>query len=454
MRISNRRTYILIVCMLLTAAVFGTLPANVVAQNDPPVADAGGPYTAPEGTAIVFDASGSTDPNPDVLQYRWDFDNDGLWDTSFSTDPTAVNTWFDDYSGLVVVNVSDGEFNITDTADVTVTNADPILITGQYDTVDEGQPFSVVIEFTDPGPFDQFLTTVTVDGSGHGGLKLPVLGLNDVTYGSVILHTTLYANDYKLDELKLKAEKGKISSYTVGGGPHEVFSPSVTEETISLPLQFGETANIDIEMEPEPITTCGDQTEIWALQWHTISDGLQISTGIFTNATQKCPLSFDKSIGDDCGQDFHTIKITISDLNGGMDFDLIEFKVNNVAPDVYVRGPDPTVDTGDEVHFNGSFKDPGWLDTHTIEWDFGDGYTDNGSLTPTHTYSSSGTYTVTLNVTDDDGGVGTDTLTVTVEGEGTTMDWTPIYWFIFFIVIAILLITMYLLKSKGRVEDE
>lgn len=453
MRISNRRTYILIVCMLLTAAVFGTLPANVVAQNDPPVADAGGPYTAPEGTAIVFDASGSTDPNPDVLQYRWDFDNDGLWDTGFTTDPTAVNTWFDDYSGLVMVNVSDGEFNITDTADVTVTNADPIPITGQYDTVDEGQLFSVVIEFTDPGPFDQFLTSVTVDGSGHGGLELPVLGLNDVTYGSVILHTTLYANDYELDGLKLIAELGEISSYTVGGGSQIVFSPSVPQTTIPLTLSPGGTANIDIEMEPEPITTCGDQTEIWALQWHTTMLGLQLSTGIFTNATQECPVSFDKSIGDDCGQQFHTINITIIDLDGGVGFDLIEFIVNNVPPTVDA-GPDQTVDTGDEVHFNGSFTDPGWLDTHTIEWDFGDGYTDNGSLTPTHTYSSSGTYTVTLTVTDDDGGGGTDTLTVTVEGEGTTMDWTPIYWFIFFIVIAILLILMYLLKSKGRVEDE
>ena len=66
------------------------------------------------------------------------------------------------------------------------------------------------------------------------------------------------------------------------------------------------------------------------------------------------------------------------------------------------------------VNFSGSFTDPGWLDTHTIEWDFGDGNTATGTLIPTHTYSNDGVYIVTLTVTDDDGGVGVDTITVSV----------------------------------------
>jgi PKD repeat protein len=70
---------------------------------------------------------------------------------------------------------------------------------------------------------------------------------------------------------------------------------------------------------------------------------------------------------------------------------------------------------GETVSFEGSFTDPGTLDTHTTEWDFGDGGTAEGTLTPTHVYSIMGVYTVTLTVTDDDGGVGADTLTVTVE---------------------------------------
>jgi len=85
--------------------------------------------------------------------------------------------------------------------------------------------------------------------------------------------------------------------------------------------------------------------------------------------------------------------------------------VDNVAPTVDA-GPDQTSNEGDPVTFSGSFVDPG-ADNHTIAWDFGDGASDSGTLTPSHVYADNGTYTVTLMV-NDDGGVGTDTMTVTL----------------------------------------
>ncbi|RLF47514.1 MAG: hypothetical protein DRN29_02310 [Thermoplasmata archaeon] len=103
-----------------------------------------------------------------------------------------------------------------------------------------------------------------------------------------------------------------------------------------------------------------------------------------------------------------------------LDIDKTIITVNNVAPTVNA-GLNQIVNEGDMVYFSGSFTDPGTLDTHTIEWDFGDGNTSSGSLNPIHIYGDDGVYTVTLTVTDDDGGVGMDTMIVTVNNVAPTV---------------------------------
>ena len=122
--------------------------------NSAPKADAGGPYIGDEGTSILFDASGSTDPDGHALEYAWDFDDDGLWDTGWSTDPTVTHTWCDDYTGQVNLMVkeqsTDEQLTDTDWASVTVHNVAPIAVAGPDQTVDEGDAATFPGSFTDP----------------------------------------------------------------------------------------------------------------------------------------------------------------------------------------------------------------------------------------------------------------------------------------------------------------
>jgi hypothetical protein len=93
-------------------------------SNRSPIANAGGPYTGFEGSPLTFAAS-AADPDNDSLQFRWDFDNDGTADTSWSASPTATNIWSDDYTGEVRVEVSDGNLTSNATAKVTILNLPP-----------------------------------------------------------------------------------------------------------------------------------------------------------------------------------------------------------------------------------------------------------------------------------------------------------------------------------------
>ncbi|MGH9887997.1 MAG: PKD domain-containing protein, partial [bacterium] len=102
-------------------------------------------------------------------------------------------------------------------------------------------------------------------------------------------------------------------------------------------------------------------------------------------------------------------------------------RVKNV-PATVDAGPPITIDEGAVTEFTATFTDPGWVDTHTVTFDFGDNSAPVvGTLTETHNeplgqgqvkashaYCDNGTYTVTVRVLDDDGGVGVDTKTVTV----------------------------------------
>ena len=93
--------------------------ADILEVNDPPVADAGGPYDGTEGVAIIFDGSGSYDSDGTITSYDWDF-GDGTTGTGISPTHTYVTAGV--YTATLTVTDDDGATS-TDETTVTVNEA-------------------------------------------------------------------------------------------------------------------------------------------------------------------------------------------------------------------------------------------------------------------------------------------------------------------------------------------
>lgn len=117
---------------------------------------------------------------------------------------------------------------------------------------------------------------------------------------------------------------------------------------------------------------------------------------------------------DDHPSGSYTVTLILTDKDDGMAIEVTTVVVQNVAPLVNA-GADQTIKVGVPATFAGSFTDPGVQDTHLIHWEFGNGHSITGTLTPTYIYPTYGTYIVTLTITDDDGGIGSDTVVVVIQ---------------------------------------
>ena len=103
--------------------------------NEIPTANANGPYSGFVGDPITFDATGSQDPDGDIVRYDWDWNNDGLFDET-TNQSTIAHTWFSAYTGNVALKVTDDE-GITATSYAYVEVTDPGPIDGDGDGIDD-----------------------------------------------------------------------------------------------------------------------------------------------------------------------------------------------------------------------------------------------------------------------------------------------------------------------------
>ena len=149
--------------------------------NQPPVADAGGPYSGTEDEPVAFDGTGSSDPDGDSLVNTWDFG-----DGATGTGPIPTHAYGAGGEYTVTLTVFDRRGGVaSDITTATITEVDdpPVADAGPDQTVPLGQE-------------------VTLDGSASfdpdGSITAYDWDLGDSTTksGAVMTHTYAAADTY------------------------------------------------------------------------------------------------------------------------------------------------------------------------------------------------------------------------------------------------------------------
>ncbi|NJO63026.1 MAG: PKD domain-containing protein [Richelia sp. RM2_1_2] len=325
--------------------------------------------TINEGIAATFSANAT---DFEELSYTWDFGDN----TEPATGASVTHTFADNGSYTATLTVTDSNGGITvETLTLTVNNIAPTVNAGDDLSTIENQAITFNGNYTDPGILDTH--TISWD-FGDGTVVEDILAPTHIytTPGAYTATLTVTDKDGGTDSDTLQIQVNNAA-------------PVITEINGDTNINEGAIAIFNVTAIGNELTYTwdfGDDSDT--------ASGVTVNHQFADNGT-------------------YLVTLTVANGTGSTTSQTLTVNVDNVASVVNAGDNQITLE-GTTVNFNGSFTDPGILDTHTIEWDFGDGSTVTDVLEPSHNYSQNGTYTVTLTITDSDGAATVDTLTVTV----------------------------------------
>ncbi|MFZ4857237.1 MAG: PKD domain-containing protein [Desulfuromonadaceae bacterium] len=377
----------------------------------PPVAVAGENKVWGVDVPLTFNGARSyhLDPARKIAKYEWDFDGDGVFDST-SVLPTVTHTYaLADYPKDTLPRTFSVTLRVTDDNDPSKYDTDtltiliaepphpPVAVPGGPYTGFAGIPLQLDGSASfDIDPSD-YITSYgwELDGvspynfADATGVK-PTYTWN--TPGSYNIGLRVFDNGV------MSPDSQKLSDTqwtTVTIKPN---NPPVAKAGGPYTVNEGENVTLDGTGSSDP------DGNVITYAWDLDNNGTYETAG--ATVVFSWPNNGSFTVG---------LKVTDGALEST---DTAVVTVNNVAPSVNV-GLDATINEGGTFTGIGSFTDPG-ADTWSATVNYGDGsavqtLTLSGkNFTLSHVYPQNGTFTVTVAVTDSNSGVGSDTAIVTV----------------------------------------
>jgi len=359
--------------------------------NEAPNAVAGENKTVCAGKPVIFDGSGSIDPEGGLMKYQWDF---GDGSTAEGVNPVKVYATGGVYMvTLTVMDDSGLKEGSTSTDQIVMTVAEsPVADAGPDQKACAGTP----VQFNGSGSRD-------VDGLVNNFRW--DFGDGTVGGGPTPTHTYTRAGTYQVNLTITGDLIGNCNNTDTDEMTVTIFEAPAAEFTCTI------IAEIEKPVRFEAQQSTGGTAQIIEYKWDfgdgTHGKGETIEHTFAKSGNHIITLTVITDTDTDCNKTSRQKQITIN-----------ESPVAKAESDGVLRRKmkDRLVGVNQVVTFNGALsRDPDGI-ISSYAWDFGDGQTGTG-VQVRHQYKTAGRYTVTLQVidnTDLPNNRDTDTLVITV----------------------------------------
>jgi parallel beta-helix repeat protein len=366
---------------------------STVTINKNPIAVAGKNLVVKTLEEIIFDGSGSSDLDGDIINYTWDFGDGGIGygkvisysyldDGNYKVKLTVLDNWGGSGVHEILIQVKNRIPEAKLVVELPNVNTNDEVGFDAGNSLDlDGDVVEYFFDFGD-GSDSGWVQTTTASHRYLDGTKKYTVKLN-----------------VKDDDGATNENLAEVTVTVNNRGPMAELSADRLEAFTYEDILFKAELSSDLDGEIS-------------------SYYFDFGDGIISDWVTTSEISHQYSEG----QKEYDVQLYVRDDDGESDTTHLFITIKNRGPEA-VAGSDLVVDTNQLIKFNGGLSTDMDGRIKSYNWAFGDG-TSSSRKVASHSYNDNGKYTVTLTVTDDDGATAKDTCTVTVNNMKPIADFT------------------------------